>query len=65
MGAKFAECMRPHSLAHFVSGAGLGLLAIALVPALGANALILGVVLLVAGFVFDFFVNPGGKSQSA
>jgi len=59
MGAKFAECMKPHSLAHFVTGAGLGFLLVALVPALGANALILGVVLIVAGFAWDFVVNPG------
>lgn len=53
------ECMKPHSLAHLVTGAGLGLLLIALVPALGANALILGVVLAVAGIAWDFVVNPG------
>lgn len=53
------ECMKPHSLAHLVTGAGLGFLVIALVPALGANALIIGAVLAVAGIAWDFVVNPG------
>ncbi len=58
MQAKFKECTKPHALAHSVTGAGVGLLAVALVPALVANALILGAVLLVAGIAWDFVVNP-------
>lgn len=59
MDKKFKECMKPHSLAHLVSGAGLMLILVALIPALAANALILGVIILVAGVAWDFMVNKG------
>lgn len=59
MDKKMKECMKPHALAHLVSGAGLALILAALVPALVANALILGVVVLVAGVAFDLMVNKG------
>ena len=59
MDKKFKECMKPHPLAHLVSGAGVMLILVALVPALAANALILGVVILAAGVAYDFMVNKG------
>lgn len=51
------ECMKPHALVHLVSGAGIGFLVLALVPALAANALMLGIILLVLAFAGEFVVN--------
>lgn len=51
--------MKPHYIAHSVSGLGIGLILVALIPALVANALILGVLALVAGIAWDFTVNKG------
>ena len=61
MQAMWKECSSPHSLAHFVTGAGIILLVAAYIPAVAANALILGLILLVAGVVWDFMVNPAKK----
>ncbi|MEK9178776.1 MAG: hypothetical protein AAB801_03280 [Patescibacteria group bacterium] len=61
MDAMLKECMKPHSLAHFVSGAGIALLVLYFVPALSAYLLWGGVVLLVLGFVWDWMVNPAKK----
>lgn len=57
MDKKLKECMKPHALAHSVSGLGVGLILVALVPSLVGNALMLGIIVLVAGIVFDFMVN--------
>lgn len=43
------ECLKPHPLLHLLSGIGLGLVLVALVPSLVASALTLGIVLVVAG----------------
>lgn len=59
MDKKFKECMKPHSVAHLVTGAGLTLVLVALIPALATNALILGTIILVAGIAYDFMVNKG------
>lgn len=59
MDKKFKECMKPHSLAHMAIGAGLVLLVASFVPAILANALIVGVVLLIAGIGYDLMVNKG------
>ena len=59
MDKKFKECMKPHSLAHMVTGAGLMLILVSLIPALAANALIIGVVVLIAGVGYDLMVNKG------
>lgn len=59
--AMFKECARPHALAHWVSGAGMGFLVLYFVPSLTANLLMLGVVLLVAAFVWELMVNPAKK----
>jgi hypothetical protein len=56
--AMFKECMKPHSLAHMVSGAGIGFLVLYFVPSLTANLLMLGLILLVVALVWDFMVNP-------
>lgn len=48
------ECLKPHPLLHTLSGVGLGLVIVALLPALGPSALTLGVVLVVAGLLGEF-----------
>ena len=57
MNKMMKECTKPHALAHSVSGIGVGFIVLALVPALAANALIIGIVVLVAGVAWDFLVN--------
>lgn len=57
MDKKMKECMKPHALAHSVMGVGLGLVLVVLVPSLVANALMLGIILVVAAIVFDMMVN--------
>lgn len=58
------ECTKPHALAHSVSGAGVALLVLYFVPALAAYTLVLGVVLLVGGIVWDFMSNPAAKKSA-
>lgn len=48
------ECLKPHPLLHTLSGIGLGLVVVALLPALFPSALTLGVVLVVAGLLGEF-----------
>lgn len=57
MNAMLKECTKPHTLAHWVSGAGIGFLVLYYVPSLGANLLMLGLVLLVVGFVWDYYAQ--------
>jgi len=59
MDALIKACTKPHAVAHLVSGAGIGLILVGLVPALEVNALILGIIVLVAGMAYDFMVNKG------
>lgn len=49
--------MKPHALMHLVTGAGLGLLLVGLVPDLAASAMTYGLVVVVVGVVGDFMVN--------
>lgn len=55
MSGMLKECTKPHALAHWLSGAGIGFLVLYFVPSLTANLLMLGVILLVVGFVWDFW----------
>jgi len=59
MDKMMKECMKPHALAHMVSGAGLALLVLYFVPALLTYLLVGGLVLLVGGVAWDFMSNPG------
>lgn len=60
MDKKFKECMKPHYIAHSISGLGVGLILVGIFPALsGATALVLGVIAFVAGAAYDFSVNKG------
>lgn len=59
MDAMMKSCMKPHAIAHLVTGAGVGILVLALVPSLAANALVIGIIVAVAGLAYDFMVNKG------
>ncbi len=61
MNAMFKECAKPHALVHSVTGAGVAFLLLYFVPSLTANLLVLGIVLFVAAFILEFFVNPARK----
>ena len=54
MDKMMKECMKPHPLLHSLAGIGLGMLLIALVPSLYNNAMLFGVILLVAGVLGEF-----------
>lgn len=58
MDKMMKECMKPHALAHSVTGAGVALLVLYFVPSLTAYLLALGVVLVVGGAAWDFMSNP-------
>lgn len=51
------ECLKPHPLLHALSGIGLGLVIVALVPGLVANALTLGIILIVVGLVLEMMLG--------
>lgn len=58
MAAKFKECTKPHSLAHLVTGLGVGLFLAGLVAGLtGQTGVVLGIIVIVVGFLWDFAVN--------
>ena len=53
MSKMMKDCGKPHMLSHSVSGAGVAFLVLHFVPSLGSNLLVIGLVLLVAGVVWD------------
>lgn len=55
------ECTKPHALAHSVSGAGVALLVLYFLPTLTPYLLVLGLILLVGGALWDFASNPAKK----
>ena len=55
------ECTKPHVLAHSVSGAGLALLVLYLLPTLTPYLLVLGIVLVIGGVLWDLAANPAKK----
>ena len=57
MNMDMKECMKPHALLHSLTGIGLGLILVALMPSLVGNALMLGVVVVVVGIVGDMMVK--------
>jgi len=61
MNAMFKECMKPHALVHSLTGAAVAFLLVYFIPSLAANLLVLGVLLFVAAFILEFFVNPARK----
>lgn len=60
MDKKFKECTKPHYVAHSISGLGIGLILVGVIPSLsGGTALVLGIVALAAGVIYDYSVNKG------
>lgn len=57
MDKKIKECMKPHALAHSLSGLGVGFILIALMPSLVSMAFVIGIIALVGGIIWDFSVN--------
>ena len=51
------RCMEPHALLHTGVGIGLGLVLVGLVPSVATNALMWGIVVVVARFVGEFLVK--------
>lgn len=54
------ECFTPHSLVHVLMGIGVGLVLVSFVPTLLNNALMLGVLVVVVGFLADFLIQKKG-----
>lgn len=54
------ECFTPHSLVHLLMGIGVGLIVVSFVPSLLNNALMLGVLVVVVGFLADFLIQKKG-----
>ncbi len=50
------ECTKPHQVTHTVFGVGLGVLLVGLFPTLGAQAVVVGVVVAVAALAYDYFM---------
>ena len=48
------ECFKKHPMLHMLTGIGVGLLVIGLVPALAANAVMIGIILVVVGIGSEF-----------
>jgi len=61
MDKMMQECMKPHSLAHLVTGGGIALLVLYFVPSLTAYLLWGGIALVVVGIAWDWMVNPANK----
>jgi len=59
MDKKFKECVKPHYIAHSISGLGVGLILVALLAITGKTALLIGIIALVVGIIYDFSVNKG------
>lgn len=54
------ECFTPHSLVHVLMGVGVGLIVVSFVPSLMNNALLLGVAVVVIGFLADWMIQKKG-----
>ena len=55
--ARLKSCTAPHALSHSLLGVGLGLALVGLFSGLVANALTLGIIVVVIAMVWDFTVN--------
>ena len=51
------ECMKPHPLLHSLAGIGLGMIILSLVPTLTANAMMIGIVLVILGIGGEFMMK--------
>lgn len=52
-----SECFKKHPMLHMVSGVGLGLLLVGLVPTLAMNAVMLGLIVFVVGIGAEFVLG--------
>lgn len=52
MNAKMKECFTPHAMYHSLTGLGLGILLVSLVPSLGIWWI--GVVIVIVAMVLDY-----------
>ena len=55
------ECVKPHALAHLVTGAGLSLLVVYFLPTLIPYLLVMGLILLIGGVLWDLAANPAKR----
>ncbi len=47
------ECFKPHVVIHSISGLGVGLILVGLIPSLATQALLLGFIVLVGSVVYE------------
>ena len=57
MDKMMKKCLEPHALLHSLTGIGLGMVILGLVPSLVANAMMYGIVLIVVGVVGEFMMK--------
>lgn len=57
MDKMMKECMKPHALLHSVAGVGLGVLLTGFLPSLAANAVMIGLVLIIVGVGGEFLMK--------
>lgn len=57
MDKMMSECMKPHALVHSFAGLGVGLVLVALFPALVPMALVLGLLVFAMAIFADFAVQ--------
>lgn len=57
MNKMMKECMKPHMMVHSITGLAVGLIILGLIPSLAANALMLGVIILIVGIIADMMVQ--------
>ena len=53
MKMDFKRCFTPHALLHNLFGIGIGLILISIMPGLVANAMMLGIVVVVVALFLD------------
>lgn len=51
------ECFKKHPMLHLLTGLGVGLVLVSLVPGLVSNAMLLGVVAIVAGIGLEMVLG--------
>ena len=57
MDKQFKECMKPHAMVHTLFGIGLGLvLANWLTSLTGQTGLVIGLFVILIGFMFEFYL---------
>lgn len=61
MNSQMKACFTPHVIVHSLTGLGIGLILVNLIPSIANMGLTLGVIILVVGIVADFYVNPAKK----